>query len=729
MLTNIGETIIDLKLQQQLNYASLSIKKNIQFVQFTEAKAALPEIAKIKALVHENYSHLGHQDTQLLLETDFFTDEAKTMAQLKALDDVIDRQLAQDVYQWPLSYLPQDFGQSANHNTPFEASQTAVRFALPEILLRSLYGRLGSEYDSYRAFKDACYLHIAKNMVAELATLTYFFAATPIFDQANSRLKRSAFQAELYLDGALFNSLTNYRQAIRQAAKLAQPKLLNSPIFLRPAAGDPEFKQGIQFIELRGLDLQPNVVDGIFEYQLQLVKIALLNAFVSPEATTVHIQTKLKHWRALVGEDPLVASAYQDDLVNAISSLSYFNDKYLKNHGYQNLLTRLIATARQNNQLQAYQVAQSYSNIGALAFGKTVAQKNKRITRNNGFSLRGYSEKTLSVQHLLSSVLKFGVHYHFLNDMTDMLALRLGHHLEYVAQGQKTSQNSATLAALLADPIALNQTLASVVAIPKRIVTDSWTQAQQQFKRRFANNGLIIQPLHQADNQFGEHFFAEPISERRFKQAYLEAEDVDAHVMVTAYVPGSIYDFYICDGQVQAVIEKVPGNVIGDGISTIAELIMQKNDHADRGRWEQTPFVTLQATAEVKAMLTRQNMTLDTIPERGVQVLLSQQTGRHYGGETMIVTAEIDTSYLKLVEKVAAHIQLRHGTMKLVIDNIYAPYQARSQNAILLAASSTPNLIAFDYPARGKAAQLSDQLIQTLFKSELLLEKSHDNTR
>lgn len=67
----------------------------------------------------------------------------------------------------------------------------------------------------------------------------------------------------------------------------------------------------------------------------------------------------------------------------------------------------------------------------------------------------------------------------------------------------------------------------------------------------------------------------------------------DKEVMVEDYLVGTEYRFFVLGDETLAVLLRVPANVVGDGVHSVAELVAMKNDHPLRGDGSRTPLKKL----------------------------------------------------------------------------------------------------------------------------------------
>ncbi|MFD1671105.1 hypothetical protein ACFQ5M_03220 [Agrilactobacillus yilanensis] len=716
MLSDFGQKILDSHFLAQLLQSSLSVQKSLDLVSDDHGQKVLTAASQLPDLKKNVYIKRRSAATQLQISTDFFTDVQKTYAQLKAIDAVIAQNIAENTVIWPTSYLPAEIQQPQNYNTPRSAAQINVRFVLPENLLQYLFeGDYQGQYATYTDFKNNVYIHLAQNIYRNLYILAYFFGATPSTLPANQGLKRSALQDQRFLNLDTIQSFEAYLTSLKKAARQMVTSALDAPLFLRPQAGDPEFHKGVQYLQLSVFDLQPNQADGLFEYQLQFIQLFLISALLENTPTHEELKTNRKLFFAVTGEDPTMPSAHVEPIKNYLTRLKNLNDQYLKNTDYEQSLQKMAAILQTPEALPATQLAQAYQDTGDYKYGQQLAQKNKRIAQGTNYQLRGYTAKNLETQQILSGSIKQGIHYRFLNETSEILQLKLGKHQEIISQGQCTSKNPLVLQSLLMDPTALSQLLATKqITTIKSFVSSDLSAAKAIFEQHFAHQALVIKPQ-QTLEPSATQIFKQPIDLTQFTAAFLAATDYDENVLIQAYLPESVYEFYVLDQQVLSIIEKVPSNVVGDGHSDIAALIDQKNDDQRRGHLGQKPLLTLELSAAVQAYLATQQLTETSVPGRGIQVFLDQRTAVAAGADTYNVLDEVDYTYQTLALEIAKILGLNQGTIEMVIPNIYQAYQPLQQQAIVTEVCATPSLLPHLFPYMGATADLTNAVLKSLF--------------
>mgnify|MGYP000388098439 CR=1 FL=1 len=74
----------------------------------------------------------------------------------------------------------------------------------------------------------------------------------------------------------------------------------------------------------------------------------------------------------------------------------------------------------------------------------------------------------------------------------------------------------------------------------------------------------------------GISIFKDGASLEDYQAAVRLAFAEDQSILVEAFLAGTEYRFFVIDGQVEAILLRIPANVIGDGRRTIKELVAEK---------------------------------------------------------------------------------------------------------------------------------------------------------
>lgn len=169
---------------------------------------------------------------------------------------------------------------------------------------------------------------------------------------------------------------------------------------------------------------------------------------------------------------------------------------------------------------------------------------------------------------------------------------------------------------------------------------------------------------------------------------------------IEEYVPGRDYRVLVSGGQVISILERVSARIVGDGSSTIRQLIEQKN--AARAAHPRCRFALIQIENPIVATtLQQQGVSWESIPRQGVVVLLNHAANVSLGGECHECAMETDPSIKAFAVDVAEAVGgLGHYGVDLLLQNHRQPLT--SQPYAVCEINSHSDITMCSFPIRGE---------------------------
>ena len=123
------------------------------------------------------------------------------------------------------------------------------------------------------------------------------------------------------------------------------------------------------------------------------------------------------------------------------------------------------------------------------------------------------------------------------------------------------------------------------------------------------------------------------------KNGFYEAQKISDNVIVERYVNGTDYRFLVINYKLAAVAKRTPAMVIGDGLSTIEELIKETNSDANRGEGHEKVLTKIKIDVATQSILEEKKLKLDSVLLTGevfffkghCQLKLGRNSNRCYG--------------------------------------------------------------------------------------------------
>lgn len=158
-----------------------------------------------------------------------------------------------------------------------------------------------------------------------------------------------------------------------------------------------------------------------------------------------------------------------------------------------------------------------------------------------------------------------------------------------------------------------------------------------------------------------------------------------------------------------AVCNRVPANVIGDGIHTIEKLVALKNEDKRRGVGHVTPLEKIQLGDTELDVLQQSGFTKDSIPSKDQKVFLRKNSNISTGGDSIDVTDWAHPFYKELAVKAAQLV----GAKICGVDIILKDLERRGDYRIL-ELNFNPVLYIHNYPYEGKNRDVGNKILDLL---------------
>jgi cyanophycin synthetase len=271
----------------------------------------------------------------------------------------------------------------------------------------------------------------------------------------------------------------------------------------------------------------------------------------------------------------------------------------------------------------------------------------------------------------------------------------------------ETDRTSAIAEGISSDKDLTKTLLASCgVPIPEgRLVEspeDAWEAAQD------IGMPVVVKP---SDANHGRGVFIDLNSRTEIEAAYHAAQAEGSDVIVERFIRGNEHRLLVVGGRVVAANRGETVSVVGDGVSSIAQLIdSQINTDPRRGEAEEFPlnFVLLEREPAVRLEIARQGFTPESVPPAGKTVLVQRN-----GNMAFDVTDRVHPKVAATAVLAARIVGLDIAGIDMVAEDISRPLQA--QGGAIVEVNAGPGLLMHLKPADGPARPVGAAIVDHLF--------------
>jgi cyanophycin synthetase len=197
--------------------------------------------------------------------------------------------------------------------------------------------------------------------------------------------------------------------------------------------------------------------------------------------------------------------------------------------------------------------------------------------------------------------------------------------------------------------------------------------------------------------------------------AYDQAKEASKtrSILVESFHFGSDHRILVVNGKVIAVSERVPAHVVGDGQSTITELIEETNRDPRRGEGHDNVLTKLKVDRTSTSILEKQGYTLDSIPPEGQVCYLRATANLSTGGIAIDRTDQIHPENIWLAERVAKLIGLDIAGIDVVTQDISKPL--REVDGVVIEVNAAPGFRMHACPSHGQARNVGGAVVDMMF--------------
>lgn len=198
--------------------------------------------------------------------------------------------------------------------------------------------------------------------------------------------------------------------------------------------------------------------------------------------------------------------------------------------------------------------------------------------------------------------------------------------------------------------------------------------------------------------------------------AYESARLISRSIIVERYYPGRDHRVLVVDGKVVAVAERVPAHVVGDGRSTITQLIEETNQDPNRGEGHDNILTKIELDRSSYQLLERQGLTLKSVPPKGTICYLRATANLSTGGSAIDRTDEIHPENVWLAQRVVKIIGLDVAGLDIVTTDISRPL--REVDGVIVEVNAAPGFRMHVAPSQGIPRNVAGAVIDMLFPHE-----------
>lgn len=312
-----------------------------------------------------------------------------------------------------------------------------------------------------------------------------------------------------------------------------------------------------------------------------------------------------------------------------------------------------------------------------------------------------------STRAIVAAAEKRGVPYRRLNN--DSLVM-LGHGAKQHRICAAETDRTSAIAESIAQDKQMTRSLLKAVGVPVPAgetvssAEDAWETAED------IGLPVVVKP------QFGNHGRGVTTNCRTREQVLAGYENAREHgkdIVVEKYIPGCDYRLLVVGNKLVAAARRVPAHVVGDGRSTISQLVEEVNRDPRRSDGHATVLSKIKLDAIALAVLADAGLTPESIPTAAQVVLIRRNGNLSTGGTAVDVTDEVHPLVAAQAVDAARVIGLDIAGVDVIAEDISRPL--KEQGAAVVEVNAGPGLRMHLQPSEGKPRPVGEAIIDLLY--------------
>lgn len=631
------------------------------------------------------------------------------------ISELLNHEYFEGKYIWPLS-TPMSENKNVLHNKLDKQyrNSLAVKYGIEKML----YSGIHFNYSNSVLQTEEEYFKLIQNIWEYMPIIMQFTSYSPYahhqFEGLEQIGKNYGFKDSISLRGSDrygyaneggvsldFQSLSAFKKSKLEAISaggLIDEREIYSKLRLKKA-------ENSNYIELRFLDLNPYLPEGINEETLVLIESTLnylsckTNDQFNYRQAARQVEKVALHGRNR--EMPLIIDNRQASLYKHTINLL---DKLIgeSNANTYNKYLRAIKQKYINQQLDIDIMCKTIdeSNQSLQQFGLDNIHINEKFK-----TLYQHLDMELSTKLIMNKAKNRGYQVSVESETNNILKISSATHSEYLIQGTKTNLDGFANVLLVDDKYMTKKVLAeNRLCVPVGVKLRKGEEINY-----FPDHKVVIKPL---DTNFGLGITVCDGSDREKVIAGCQhAFEYSNEILIEKYIEGQEFRFLVIGDVVESIITRKNANVIGDGKLTIKQLIAKKNTSPLRGQGYKTPLEKIIIDDDLNRVINRQGYNLDSIPKLSVEVLLRDSSNVSQGGDSHEVFDIISDSYKLIAAKAAKILGLKICGIDMIIDFESGDYS-------IIEGNYNPAIHMHMYPYKGRGRDVASKVLDLLFKNE-----------
>ncbi|MGA1873174.1 MAG: cyanophycin synthetase, partial [Thermoplasmatota archaeon] len=270
--------------------------------------------------------------------------------------------------------------------------------------------------------------------------------------------------------------------------------------------------------------------------------------------------------------------------------------------------------------------------------------------------------------------------------------------------------NTSAIGVEIADDKERAKELLSTMGIPVPKGYSVWDADEAKRIASRLGYPVVVKPL--AGNH-GRGITTDVRTEEELEVAFENARKVNRTVLIENFLVGFDFRILVIDGKFAAAAKREPAYVIGDGRSTIQELIDEINRDPTRGFGHEKNLTRIKMDYMTERLLRMKQLTLDSVLPADSKVYIKSTANLSAGGRAIDVTDEVHPANRAMAERISQIVGLNVIGIDLIAQDLSVPICEGCGGVIEV--NAAPGFRMHLNPSEGKTRNVAAKVVDMLF--------------
>lgn len=248
----------------------------------------------------------------------------------------------------------------------------------------------------------------------------------------------------------------------------------------------------------------------------------------------------------------------------------------------------------------------------------------------------------------------------------------------------------------------------AAIPVAKGITASTLEDVRDAIKR--VGFPLVFKPL---DGNHGKGATINVKNEEEAIAAFHYAKEYSRRIIVEKFITGHDFRVLVIDHKMVAAALRVPAHVVGDGVSTIQQLIDKENEDPRRGYGHENVLTEITVDRDTLDLLDKRDFTLETVAIKGDIVYLKSTANLSTGGTSIDVTDQVHPQNVFNCERISRIVGLDICGIDIMAKNLT---ELLTENGgVILEVNAAPGFRMHLAPSEGLPRNVAAPVIDMLY--------------